>query len=95
MTTEQRTSIEPKDIVTLELECTTCGSRLSYPLLQVQPDQFRRRQHSCPNCGEWILQAMVAGPEVNRVADFLEALQTLVRSDTGKTIRFGIVGFDK
>lgn len=47
MTIQKRTLIEPRDVVGIEYECRTCGSRCLVPLLK-----FERKVQSCPNCQE-------------------------------------------
>jgi RNase P subunit RPR2 len=76
MTAEQRTVIEPKDVIAIELRCE-CGTTVRYPLLKMQPEVFRTRQHMCPNCKE----PLARGPETNRLADLAEAITVLIKSE--------------
>jgi RNase P subunit RPR2 len=92
VTVETRATIESRDILALEVECSTCGSRVRYPLLKIQPDLFRSRQHPCPNCKDALLPA--GSPEVNRVAEFAQALQTLIKSETQAIIRLEVGGLN-
>jgi DNA-directed RNA polymerase subunit RPC12/RpoP len=84
VTVETRTTIEPRDVLAIELCCATCGSRVRYPISHMQAEQFKRREHSCPNCGQGLLA------EVNRVADLVNAVQTLIRAETKAIIRIEI-----
>ena len=87
MTAEQRTVIEPRDILAIELECK-CGSRVRYPVPKMQPDVFKSRQHACPNCKE----GLIDGPEANRIAELVEALSVLIKGGS-ENIKFEIRGF--
>lgn len=92
MTVEQRTFIELGDVVAVELGCSTCGSRIRYPLLKMQPAQFKSRQHYCPNCKDGLLEPYADGPEVNRIAELAEALLILIKSKSRAIIRLEIAG---
>ena len=46
MTNETRTTIEPNDIVAIELQCTQCQCRFSCMF-----DQWRMEPTGCRNCG--------------------------------------------
>jgi hypothetical protein len=90
MTAEQRTFIEAKDILAIEFGCATCGTRVRYPLTEVQPNQFKSRQHNCPNCREGLLAPFAESPEVNRVADLIEVLQRLAANPSKAIIRLEV-----
>jgi hypothetical protein len=47
MTSETRTTIEPKDISGVSLECAKCDCRLTRTL-----DKWKSEPQACPNCGE-------------------------------------------
>lgn len=46
MTSETKTTIEPADILAVELECSVCGTRLSRPV-----NEYRGEPSGCQNCG--------------------------------------------
>jgi hypothetical protein len=87
MTAEQRTVIEPKDILAIELECKACGSRVRYALLRMQPDVFKSRQHPCPNCKEFLADTS----ETNRIADMAESLLNLIKGAGSAIIQLEIM----
>lgn len=45
MTSEVKTTIEPSDILTIEIECSACGSRI----VRLVSD-YRARIYGCTNC---------------------------------------------
>lgn len=95
MTAEQQTFIEPADILAIEVKCVSCGSRILYPLLKMNADQFKSRRHHCPNCpsGTGMFASAMEGPDVNRLAEFVEVLQRVIKNSTSP-IRLQVRNFD-
>ena len=46
MTNETKTTIEPGDVVAVDIECLACATRLSRPLKEYRGELF-----GCQNCG--------------------------------------------
>jgi hypothetical protein len=84
VTKEQRTLIEPKDILALELECKGCGTRVACKIGKVQPDRFLK---PCPNCKTDLIRPEEDGPDFSRLANFIEALNRLVQAESRAIIR--------
>lgn len=78
MTAEHITLIEAGDIQGVELACNSCQGRTVLPLLRIDADKFRRREHACPSCTE----SLLSDADTNRVAALIEALQILVRAES-------------
>jgi len=82
MTAEQRTLIEAKDLIAIELECSQCRSRIRMPFSKLDPEAFRRRSSSCPNCKDSLCQP----PDVNNLADLIGAVRAIT-ADSKSTAR--------
>ncbi len=88
MTAEQRTIIQPTDILAIELECKDCGSRVRYALLKMQPQVFRSRKHECPNCK----QRLTNDSDTNYIADLADALRILIEGHIEAKIQLEVQG---
>jgi predicted RNA-binding Zn-ribbon protein involved in translation (DUF1610 family) len=52
MTVDNRTTVEPRDIVSVETECASCHAKQTVPVAE-----FHRVLEKCPNCGEGLVSS--------------------------------------
>jgi hypothetical protein len=83
MTIETHVFIEPRDVLGIELECATCGTRLSLKL-----GRLNRAIRDCPSCGtEWLAEQT---QERLLVQKFLGDVDALNSSLQGRTFKLKI-----
>jgi hypothetical protein len=79
MTSETRTTIDPSDVVAIEIECTNCHVRQVRPL-----GAERGRLDNCPNCNEtWMTLGSSDAKNIFYLIQSLNDLKSLMES--GKT----------
>ncbi len=83
MTAETRVSLEPKDILRIEIECQSCKYRCSRAI-----DNFYGTTIACPNCNaSWL----PLREEFDRLAKLAHSINLLAtRQDTSIAVRFEI-----
>jgi len=86
MTVEKRTTIEPGDIITVEVKCSVCESRVTRRI-----EDYRNEPTGCANCGaSWTYLAQ----EWRRLSQFVNMLRLFAAAQTAKdspyTLRFGL-----
>ena len=92
MTSENRTLIEPQDIIGLECACTHCGVKHLIPVQSFD----RGTPTECPNCrAKWVRDA----EESQTISYFVQCLKELrelaaknAKQDEGMLIRFHVGG---
>lgn len=94
MTSEKRTFISPKDILSLGFECLHCGSTYFSPI-----EKLDRVVKQCPNCQQLLVSdTQLTSSEhsdarvLHFFVDFLRQLRT---REFGTAIRFEIAGEPK
>ena len=87
MTSETRTTIEPWDIKSIELECTQCGFRVVWPL-----HEWRSGYVKCSHCGaSWPLQQNAAYEALDRMVSSLSKLAKVDPDAIPLRIRFELI----
>lgn len=89
MTAECHTLIDPKDVLAIELECKLCHTRIAYKLEKLQVDRLSSRV-LCPNCREDLIRPDDEGPDMRRIANFLDALKLLIQTESRAIIHLEI-----
>jgi uncharacterized Zn finger protein len=87
MTSKTRTTIEPRDILAVELECKECGSRSIRPIKLALTGAEK-----CPNCSTvWPVQLAT---ELNQLATLVSMASAVAgwqnRKDVPFSVRFEI-----
>ena len=82
MTTEVRTTIEPKDIVALEIECSKCHQRIVRRL-----DKWLQNFTSCANCGTIWFPNKAALDALNELVAHIHGFSNGVLDQVPFTIR--------
>lgn len=83
MTSQTRTTIEPSDILAIELECRTCSSRSIKPV-----KAWQNEDGVCRNCGaSW---PQLRSPEFQKLSKFVTAINDVVGLNELKDIPFTI-----
>jgi len=83
MTSQTRTTIEPSDIIAIELECDLCKSRSIKPV-----KVWQNEDGICRNCGNgW---AVTRAPEFQKLVQFVAAINDVIGLNEMKDIPFTI-----
>lgn len=85
MTSEIRTTIEPKDIVAIEMECTDCKTRTT-----TRMDDWRNGPTGCPNCGAMWINVSNVLKEITKVAQMMQFIAT--KEGLPFSVRFELSG---
>jgi predicted RNA-binding Zn-ribbon protein involved in translation (DUF1610 family) len=84
MTTETRTSIEPKDISAVEFECRKCGTKTIRKI-----DNNFTTPITCGNCSDvWIVNNN--SPEAQELTGFIRMLEYYSKHEFRYALRFQI-----
>ena len=75
MTSETKTTIEPGDVLAVEIECSACGARLSRTV-----KEYRGELSACQNCGA---QWSHLSDDFVRLGNFIKLLRVLANQAHG------------
>jgi len=82
MTVEHKQLIEPKDVIAIQFECGTCGTRISYPLgSDRRPEQLTK----CKVCNaNWVT---TASQEHDALRQFIEGMARIIPAMEGRPFK--------
>ena len=91
MTQQIRTTIEPKDVKAVEIECNHCHFRIVRPI-----DNWLRDTSMCPNGQEqWGSNHSHVLGAVKELAEYLQMVSVRTKEGLPFTIRLEVEGLDK